>query len=41
MSQILFIRNVEYDCKEKELFDFFSKFGKVQSAKICKNKETG
>ncbi len=35
------VRNLDYDIKEDELKDVFSKFGEISSIKIVKNKISG
>jgi nucleolin len=37
----LFVRNIGFNTTEKELADFFGKYGDVEEAKICSDKQTG
>uniref|UniRef100_A0A3B0N2Z2 RNA binding protein (Nil per os homologue), putative n=1 Tax=Theileria annulata TaxID=5874 RepID=A0A3B0N2Z2_THEAN len=35
----IFVRNLDYECTEKELFEYFSKFAEVESCNICLNED--
>lgn len=37
----LYVGNVSYRAEEDELFDFFSQFGEVETARIIKDRRTG
>lgn len=39
IKDTIFVRNLDYECTEKELFEYFSKFAEVDSCNICLNED--
>lgn len=41
MQNKLFVRNLSFNCEDRELSDLFTRFGEVTSAKIATDRDTG
>ena len=41
MAKKLFVRNLSYQCEDRELREHFAEFGKIVSAKVVTDRETG
>ena len=41
MERIVFVRNLNFDTNERDLKEFFAKFGPVEYAKVCISKDSG
>ena len=41
MSKNLYVGNLSYSVKDAELYDLFAQFGKVDSARVIQDRDTG